>query len=76
MLDSLIMAQVFAQLVDFLLTKEKKPLSHFKNHPVVEKFNDQFSYFLHEHFLFQVGFTHSQRSEILNTKLKLVKKIY
>ncbi len=68
--------QVFAQLVDFLLTKEKKPLNSFRNNEVIDQFNKKFSSYLLKHFLFQIGFNDRQSDEILNTKSILIEKIY
>ncbi len=68
--------QVFAQLVDYLVTKDKKPLSQFKSHRVVQSFNNKFQFYLYKHFLFQMGWTEDKIDFTLKTNFKFVKKIY
>lgn len=60
-----LIVQVFAQMVDFLKTGERKPMSAFANDPVVLKFNQQFSEFRSQRFLYRMGFTSQQRQKIL-----------
>jgi len=68
--------QVFAQLVDFLLTKEKKPLNNFKDHKILLDFNKKFNSYLLKHFLFQVGLEKNECNNILSKKYDLINKIY
>ncbi len=58
--------QVFAQLVDFLKTREKKPLASFKGDPILNKFEKYYAYYMKDHLLYQVGFTKKQREFLLD----------
>lgn len=58
--------QVFAQLVDYLKTREKKPLATFKNDPILEKFEKYHEYYMKDHLLYQMGFTKKQREFLLD----------
>lgn len=60
-----LIVQVFAQMVDFLKTGQRKPMSAFANDPVVLKFNKQFSEFRSQRFLYRMGFNPQQRNKIL-----------
>ena len=58
--------QVFAQLVDFLKTREKRPLAEFKSDPILDKFEQYHQYYLKDHLLYQMGFTKKQREFLLD----------
>ncbi|MGZ3774958.1 MAG: hypothetical protein ACXVCY_09695 [Pseudobdellovibrionaceae bacterium] len=60
--------QVFAQLVDYLKTKRKKPLRKFAQHPEVLRFNKAFEKYRAKHLLYRMGFNEKQRHQILKQK--------
>lgn len=68
--------QVFAQLVDFLKTKSKKPLPHFKRHPILTQFDKHFKYYLLDHFLYQLGFDRTQRERLLTKSRAQVEDLF
>jgi hypothetical protein len=68
--------QVFAQLVDYLKTKIKKPIQHFNDHVSTREFDDHFDYYLHDYFLKQVGLSRLKREALLKSNRELVKKFY
>ncbi|MCB0407442.1 MAG: hypothetical protein KDD34_04500 [Bdellovibrionales bacterium] len=68
--------QVFAQLVDYLQTKIKKPLAEFKQHPILEKFDRYYDYYLKDQFLYQVGFRKNERELLLNKNLNAVEAFF
>ncbi|MEZ4871886.1 MAG: hypothetical protein R2827_06510 [Bdellovibrionales bacterium] len=57
--------QVFAQLIDFIKTKEYKPLNEFKDHRAIKLFYSSFEYFLLDRYLMQVGITENIRVILL-----------
>lgn len=63
-----LIVQVFAQLVDYLKTKKKKPLREFAQHPQVLSFNEVFEQKRAERLLYRMGFNENQRAQILNHK--------
>ncbi len=63
-----LIVQVFAQMVDYLKTKQKKPLRDFAHHPIVLKFNSQFMEFRAQRLLYRMGFNEKQRANILEKK--------
>lgn len=63
-----LIVQVFAQMVDYLKTKNRKPLRHFAHHPEVERFNKVFEEKRAERILYRIGFNKNQRSNILAQK--------
>lgn len=60
-----LIVQVFAQLFDYLKTKDKKPLRHFDNHPILERFNGLFAEHYSHRLLYRMGFDLEQRQLIL-----------
>lgn len=60
-----LIVQVFAQMVDYLKTKNKKPLRTFAQHPAVLKFNEIFDRKRAERMLYRMGFNETQRANIL-----------
>ncbi|MEO0335388.1 MAG: hypothetical protein AAF202_03285 [Pseudomonadota bacterium] len=58
--------QVFAQMVEYLVTKQKRPLQEFRNHRILDRFEEHFEHHLLDHFLYQVGFKKAQRSDLLD----------
>lgn len=63
-----LIVQVFAQMVDYLKTKKKKPLKEFANHPQLIKFNQTFEQKRAERILYRMGFNASQRAHIFADK--------
>lgn len=63
-----LIVQVFAQMVDYLKTKRKKPLRDFAQHPIIEQFNADFDRHRAERLLYRIGFTSGQRDLILKKK--------
>ncbi|WII72507.1 hypothetical protein QJS83_01315 [Bdellovibrio sp. 22V] len=63
-----LIVQVFAQMVDYLKTRKKKPLRVFSKHPVVENFNKKFDEKRAERILYRMGFNETQRGHILAEK--------
>ncbi|QDK39211.1 hypothetical protein DOE51_17245 [Bdellovibrio sp. NC01] len=63
-----LIVQVFAQMVDYLKTKKKKPLRSFAHHEVIQKFNTQFDQFRAQRLLYRMGFNETQRRNILEEK--------
>lgn len=59
------MIQVFAQIADFLKTKDRKPVKSFKKHPAVSKFNTHFKTHRAHRILYRMGFNPLQRENIL-----------
>lgn len=60
-----LIVQVFAQLVDYLKTNEKKSLKHFANHPCLQEFNTIFKLKRADRILYRTGFNSEQRQNIL-----------
>lgn len=63
-----LIVQVFAQMVDFLKTRKKKPLRDFANHGVIERFNAVFEQKRADRILYRMGFNKNQRSLILKQR--------
>ncbi len=55
-LKARMIVQVFAQLTDYIYTKNRKPLHHFKNHSSLNLFDRTFASEKQNHFLHQCGF--------------------
>lgn len=60
-----LIVQVFAQMVDYLKTKKKKPLKDFFHHPQVKRFDQVFEEKRAERILYRMGFNSQQRQNIL-----------
>lgn len=60
-----LIAQVFVQMADYLITKRRQPLSLFENHPTVQLFDRAFERERSERILFRLGLNSEQRSRIL-----------
>lgn len=60
-----LIVQVYAQMVDYLKTKTKKPLKDFAHHPAVEQFNKEFQFHRADRLLYRVGFNATQRAAIM-----------
>ncbi|NQZ00312.1 MAG: hypothetical protein HRT45_06540 [Bdellovibrionales bacterium] len=68
--------QVFAQMVEYLVTGRRRPLGEFKNHPILERFEEHFDYYLQCHFLYQMGLKKAQREQLLNDHRSEVEKLF
>lgn len=68
--------QTFAQMVDYLLTGEKKPLRHFANAPCLKNFDKEFHAFCLQRFLHQVGFPEPLGRILMNRHRKEVEAFF
>lgn len=68
---AMLIIQVFAQLVDYVKTGNKKSLKTFQNHPTVLKFNQVFAEKRSQRLLYRMGFNQSQRNRILSQHKEL-----
>ncbi len=68
--------QVFAQMIDFLKTKTKRPLQDFSQYPAVCEFDREFDKKLRELFLEQVGFDSGMAQSLLKKNRKEVEALY
>ena len=57
--------QTYAQIIDFLLTGERKPIGDFKSHPVVKRFDEKFDDSFLRHLLYRMGLTTTQSEKLL-----------
>lgn len=57
--------QTFIQMTDFIVTREKKPLEDYDEHPVLEIFDAHFRSERNRRMLWRVGFTHAQCDRLL-----------
>lgn len=69
-----LIVQVFAQMADYLKTKQKKSLRSFAKHPAVEKFDRLFTERRADQMLYRMGFTATQRSRIMSGHRDLFEK--
>ncbi len=63
-----LIVQVFTQMIDYIKTKNKKPLKDFAHHPIIEKFNSLFEEKRAARILYRMGFNEVQRARILRKK--------
>jgi len=68
------MVQCFVQIADFLTTKKKKSLSHFRKHPVLQSFDKHFVESKNRNLLHRIGFKKSQVEHLLENHLAKVTK--
>lgn len=64
--------QVFAQAVDYLKTKNKKPLKHFARHSILKSFDHHFENERIHRLLYKVGFNEDQRNILISKHRKSV----
>ncbi len=64
--------QVYCQMISFVETGERKRVSEFSNHPLLEKFDILFSRNLSDRFLYQLGFELKSRDFLLLQKRQQV----
>lgn len=60
-----LIVQVFAQLVDYVKTGQKKTLKHFSKHSSMTEFNRMFTESRKQRLLYRVGFDSAQRKKII-----------
>lgn len=68
------MVQCFAQIADFLSTKKKKSLSHFKNHVVMQNFDKHFMDCKNRNLLSRMGFKKNHVEHLVKNHLAKVTK--
>ena len=68
--------QIFIQMVDYLNTSEKKPLSHYNQHPLLKKFDCVFEHEIHSYFLKQLGLKPTWIKKVMDQKPRLLKSLY
>lgn len=68
------MVQCFVQIADFLTTKKKKSLSHFKKHPIMEAFDKHFIDCKNRNVLQKIGFKKNHIDHLLKNHLTTVTK--
>lgn len=64
-LKARLLVQVFAQMVDAILTREKKPLKQFSQSLACRNFDKEFRKALQQRWLYRLGFTKAQRRQLL-----------
>ncbi|MDH5377999.1 MAG: hypothetical protein OEX00_06750 [Gammaproteobacteria bacterium] len=60
--------QTFSQLVDFVLTKKKKPVSHFRHDKILNHFDQRFDYFRTFFALCRMGFDEEDAAQLLESR--------
>ena len=68
------MVQCFIQISDFLTTKKKKSLSHFKKHPIMQSFDKHFVDSKNRNLLSRIGFRKNHTDHLLKNHLSKVTK--
>lgn len=68
--------QTFAQLVDFLKTKNRKSYEHFAQHATVRAFDKYFDQQLRLEFLKQVGLNEQLAQDAMKKHARLVEELY
>jgi uncharacterized protein YdiU (UPF0061 family) len=61
--------QVFAQIVDFLVTKRKKSLKHYANHAMLNYFDEVFEATKNQAMTHKLGFSPDMQSILANDRL-------
>jgi hypothetical protein len=70
------LVQAYAQMFDFVKTKNRKPFEAFAQHPSVRAFDRAFDQNLRIEFLKQVGFSETTAAEVIKKSAKLVEELY
>lgn len=60
--------QVFAQIVDYLVTGRRRPLKSFARHAILRRFDRQFKIAKEDRILYRMGFARDQRDSLKNRK--------
>ncbi|GIL18055.1 MAG: hypothetical protein BroJett040_18060 [Oligoflexia bacterium] len=63
-----LIVQVFVQIADYLKTGKKNPMKDYSKHPIVQQFNVQFAQARAHRLLYRMGFSETQRKNILKEK--------
>ncbi len=63
-----LLVQVFAQMLDYVRTGQKRALKEFAKHPAVTSFNAHFDRAKKDRLLYRMGFNADQRERILKAK--------
>lgn len=66
--------QCFAQIADFLITKKKKSLSHFKNHPTLQYFDSYFHECKDRNLTQKIGFKKNHQDLLMKNHRAVVSK--
>ncbi len=68
----------FIQLVDYVLTNEKKPNSYFSSHKLLVLFDEVFLDTLMHHFLYRIGFEKKEQDKLLldDNSRDILKKLH
>lgn len=67
--------QTFCQMFDFLQTKNKKPISEFKNHKIVKQFEKSFESYKDKNLLKKLGFNSNAQEFIFDHHRKLITEL-
>ena len=62
----------FTQIVDYLISKKKKPIKKFLRHSSIKKFEKFFFEKKRENILYKIGFSKSESMKILQNNSPLV----
>ena len=65
-------AQCFVQIADFLTTKKKKSISHFRNHAIMKNFDANFTVSKNKNLLKRIGYTDKQVAFLMKKDLAAV----
>ena len=73
--------QTFAQIIDFLITKNKKTIQVFRQHKIIKKFYRVFNRTKDEAVLYKMGFDEKLQDNLLNEKnnfkdIRAFRKLY
>ncbi len=60
--------QTFAQMIDYLKTRKKKPLNHFKNNKALKKFDQKYEYNKDFNLLYKMGFEEKNIKKVIDNK--------
>lgn len=73
------MVQTFAQIIDYIETKEKKSIQEFSNHECLTQFETNFNEVKNLNLLRKIGFSKKKSKQILKRELNLIedfKKVF
>ena len=66
--------QTFAQIVDYLIGKRRKPIKDLKSHPAMKKFENYFTQEKLRNLLYKMGFSEEQSDKLLKNHRKTIKE--
>ena len=64
--------QTFAQIYNFLLTGDKKPVNNFKKHWAIDMYNEFFEYAKDRNLLRKIGFNEEQSTRLLKNHRTII----